>query len=119
MRNSIWPLKDKLKSYETLVYSVHVFDKPFLENAAKGKHELIYSESFLEENSVNLATGCEAVALFATDIGSEIVIEQLYGLGVRFITLRSVGYDHLAVCKAKALGMKVANVPAYSPYAVA
>jgi D-lactate dehydrogenase len=47
------------------------------------------------------------------------VLEKLYLCGVRYIALRSVGYDNVDLKKAKALGIKVANVPAYSPYSVA
>jgi D-lactate dehydrogenase len=44
---------------------------------------------------------------------------SLFDIGVRYVCLRSVGYDHVDVEKAKHLGMKVANVPEYSPYSVA
>lgn len=104
---------------KTIVYSVHGFDRPFIENAANGKHELLFTRSPLDENTANLAEGCEAVALFTSDNASEKVIGQLFEAGVRFIALRSVGYDHVAIEKVKALGMKVANVPAYSPHAIA
>jgi D-lactate dehydrogenase len=40
-------------------------------------------------------------------------------VGVRFISLRSVGFDHVDLIKAAEYGIEVANVPAYSPYAVA
>lgn len=104
---------------KTLVYSTHGFDQPFMEKAAKGKHELVFTESPLNETTVHLAKGFKAVALFTSDNASEKVVELLYETGVRFIALRSVGYDHVNVEKVKELGMKVANVPAYSPYAIA
>ncbi len=104
---------------KTLVYSIHGFDKPFLERAAKNKHELIFCELALQETSANLAKGFEAVALFTSDKANEEVLEQLHNNGVRFIALRSVGYDHVDINKAKSLNIKVANVPAYSPYAIA
>ena len=104
---------------KTLVYSVHGFDRSFIEKAANGKHELHFTESPLNENTSDLAKGFEAVALFTSDNASEKVMAQLHDSGVRFIALRSVGYDHVDLGKAKALGIKVANVPAYSPYAIA
>jgi D-lactate dehydrogenase len=104
---------------KTLVYSIHGFDKPFLERAAKNKHELIFSELPLQETSANLAKGFEAVALFTSDKANEEVLDILHKNGVRFIALRSVGYDHVDIKKAKQLNIKVANVPAYSPYAIA
>lgn len=104
---------------KTLVYSIHGFDKPFLEKAAQGKHELVFTEQPLNEMTANLANGYDAVALFTSDNASEKVLEKLYAGGVKFIALRSVGYDHVDLAKAKQLGIKVANVPEYSPYAIA
>jgi D-lactate dehydrogenase len=104
---------------KTLIYSIHGFDKPFIEKIGQNKHELVFTEQPLNENTTHLAKGFEAVALFTSDNASSKVIEQLHSLGVKFITLRSVGYDHVDLVKAKQLNIKVANVPAYSPYAIA
>lgn len=104
---------------KTLVYSIHGFDKPFLEKSGHGKHELVFAEQPLNENTAHLAKGFEAVALFTSDNASSKIIEQLHAMGVKFISLRSVGYDHVDLVKAKQLNIKVANVPAYSPYAIA
>lgn len=101
------------------VYSAHRFEKPFLEKAAQGKHELAYSSYALTSNTVKLAQGYDVVAVFTSDDVSAEVITSLYHCGVRFIALRSVGYDHVNISKAKEIGIKVANVPAYSPYAIA
>ena len=104
---------------KTLIYNIHGFDKPFLENAAHNKHELVFTEEHLNADTATLAKGFEAVALFTSDNASAEVLAKLWGYGVRFIALRSVGYDHVDLAKAKQLGIKVANVPAYSPYAIA
>jgi D-lactate dehydrogenase len=40
-------------------------------------------------------------------------------MGIKYLALRSAGYNHVDLVKAKELGMKVANVPEYSPYSVA
>lgn len=103
----------------TLVYSSHGFDKPFIENANAGKHEIVFTEDALNEHTAAMANGFEAVALFTSDLVSASVLEALCSYKVKYIALRSVGYDHVDLLKAKTLGMKVANVPAYSPYAVA
>ena len=104
---------------KTIVYSTHGFDKSFLEKAVENKHELIFTEEPLNISTVHLAEGCKAIALFTGDRATAEVLGKLRALGVRFIALRSVGYDHVDLEKAKELDMKVANVPAYSPYAIA
>lgn len=59
------------------------------------------------------------MALFTSDNASAEVLETFSDCRVKFIALRSVGYDHVDLAKAGQLGIKVANVPAYSPYSVA
>jgi D-lactate dehydrogenase len=102
-----------------LIYSTYAFDKPLLEKATHGKLELVYTEQQLNEETVNLANGFEAVSLFTSDQANAIVLEKLYTLGVRYIALRSLGHDHIDLKKTRALGIKVANVPTFSPYSVA
>lgn len=104
---------------KTLIYSIHAFDRPFLETAAKGKHDVHFTDLSLSEETVSLAEGCEAISLFTGDQASAEVLEQLHAIGLRYVALRSVGYDHVDLQKAKQLGLKVANVPAYSPNAIA
>ncbi len=104
---------------KVLIYCIHGFDRPFLEEANQNKHQLLYTERLLSEDTVHLAEGCDAVALFSSDNASEPVLRQLQKMGVRFIALQSVGYDHVDLKVAHELGIKVANVPAYSPYAIA
>jgi len=104
---------------KTLVFSSHDFDKSFLKKAASNKHELTFTKAALGLENVNLADGYDAVALRSSDDASAVVLERLAKLGVNFIALRTVGYDHVDLKIARKLGIKVANVPEYSPYAIA
>lgn len=102
-----------------LMYSSYEFDRPIIENAMHGKLEFVYTDQPLNENTVNLAEGFEAISLFTPDNASATILEKLYFNGVRYIALRSVGYDYIDLKRARALGIKVANVPTYSQYSVA
>ena len=102
-----------------LMYSIYAFDKPYIENATHGKLEIEYTNQALNEDTAKLAEGFEGISLFTPDNASDSVLEKLYFYGVRYIALRSVGYDYVDLKKARALGIKVANVPTYSPYSVA
>jgi D-lactate dehydrogenase len=105
---------------KTFVYSSHGFDQPFMEKAAQRVgHELFFTASRLTAETIELSKGCDALALFSSDDASDINLYKLYHQGIRFLTLRSVGFDHVDLNAAKELGIKVANVPAYSPYAIA
>ena len=101
------------------IYSIHGFDKEFLENSFVGKFEIASTEKALDIDTVEMCKSFDAVALFSNDNASSEVLEKLAAFGVKYISLRSVGYDHVNLETAKALGIKVANVPEYSPYAIA
>ena len=104
---------------KTTIFSSHKFEKPFLEEANKGLHELIFSDTRLTEDTALFAKGSTAVSLFVNDDASALVLEKLHQQGIRFIVLRSAGFNNVDLEKAGQLGIRVARVPAYSPYAVA
>jgi D-lactate dehydrogenase len=104
---------------KTLVYSSRPYDQPLLEKAAYKRHQMIFTNEKLNEETAALADGFDAVSLFTSDDASQPVLERLSQGGVKYIALRSVGYDHVDLIKADQLGIRVANVPAYSPYSVA
>lgn len=101
------------------VFSTHLFEKTILQQASNGKHELVLIPAPLSVASVMLAQGCEAVSIFVNDDASEAVLQKLNELGIRYIVLRSAGYNNVDIATADKLGIKVARVPEYSPYAVA
>ena len=102
-----------------LVYSTKPFEKPLLEKANAGAHQITYTEKRLTSETTILASGQDAVSIFSADDASSIVLEKLKDFGVAYITLRSAGHDNINKIEASKLKMKVANVPAYSPNAIA
>jgi len=104
---------------KTVVFSTHKFETDFLNKANGDRHELKLVALPLSIDTVHLAEGAEAVSLFVSDDGSEKIIDRLASLGVRFIALRSTGYNHVNLKRAAARGIKVARVASYSPYAIA
>jgi D-lactate dehydrogenase len=104
---------------KTLVYSSHPFEKSFLENAAQPTIDLTFTDLVLNLTSVKLSKGFEAVVLFTADLATAEIIEQLHKNGIKYIALRSAGYDHVDLKKTTELGIKVANVPNYSPFSIA
>lgn len=102
------------------VFSAHKFEEKPLHDANAGKHELkLFTDTYLNINTALLAQDCACVSIFTNDDASAPVLKQLKNLGVQYLALRSAGFNHVDLDKAKALGIKVANVPEYSPYAVA
>ncbi len=104
---------------KTLIYSSHGYEKSFLKMAALGKQELVFIDQSLDINSAINTKGFTTISLFSSDNAMADVLKIIYANGIRFITLRSVGHDNVDLYTAKELGIKVANVPAYSPYSIA
>lgn len=73
----------------------------------------------LTESTLSLAKDSEVLCCFVHDTLNAIVLEKLAQLGVKLILLRSAGFDHVDIAYAKRVGIRVANVPQYSPQAIA
>ena len=104
---------------KTVVFSTYKFERDYLINSNNGKHELKLLEPHLSIDTVDLAAGCEVVSIFVSDGASAPVLEKLNKQGVKFLALRSAGYNHVDITVAKNLNIKIARVPDYSPFAVA
>lgn len=95
------------------------YDLPGFERYSAGTNlEIKYFETRLNEDTVSLASGFDAVCVFVNDIVNHKVVDALYHMGVKMIALRCAGFNNVDIkaCKGK---LRVFRVPAYSPYAVA
>ncbi|MES2430287.1 MAG: 2-hydroxyacid dehydrogenase [Bacteroidota bacterium] len=99
-------------------FSAKSYDKEFF-NLFNTTQEIIYFEAPLNEQTVNLSKGCNAVCVFVNDKLNKAVIDALKKEGVQLIALRCAGFNNVDLNAAKANGIVVARVPAYSPHAVA
>ena len=104
----------------TAVFSTKSYDREFLERAAEAVgHELVYFEPRLTPQTAVLARGFPAICSFVNDLLDAALLEQLAAGGTKFIALRCAGFNQVDVEAARRHGLRVARVPAYSPYAVA
>jgi D-lactate dehydrogenase len=102
-----------------LVYSAKKFEVPFLERANKNNYHVVFTHNALDSETAYQAVGFDAISIFSGDDASLTVLEKLRDFGVKYITLRSAGYNNIHVKCAKRFGIKIANAPDYSPYAIA
>jgi D-lactate dehydrogenase len=78
--------------------------------------ELSKSGAVPDEETAALAEGCTCISIITTPMTPPI-LRALFERGVRFISTRSIGYDHIDMKCALELGMRVGNV-SYAPDAV-
>ncbi|EHI99288.1 D-lactate dehydrogenase [Clostridium sp. DL-VIII] len=89
----------------------------FKEFSNKYNVEVVLTESEPTMETAELAKGFDCISIITTIIDSELV-GKFHGLGVKFISTRTIGYDHIDLKKAKELGIHVGNAT-YSPNSVA
>ena len=101
------------------------YDRLFFSELAKDRGEgtyncdIKYFSCRLTPETANLARGFDAVCVFVNDELPREAVETLKECGVKLILLRCAGFNNVDLQAAKECGIKVARVPAYSPYAVA
>jgi D-lactate dehydrogenase len=104
---------------KVLIYSLKDYERSYLESANKFGFKVDFTDKALSAATAVKAKGYEAISIFTQDTADAPVIGKLHRGGTKFIAVRAAGYDNVDIEKADALGIQVANVPAYSPYAVA
>lgn len=102
------------------VFSTKQFDRDHLGPlAADAGHRLRFLDAGLTTETAGIVDGEPAACLFVNDQANAETLEILADRGVRFLALRSAGFNHVDLVAADRLGLTVARVPAYSPNAVA
>ena len=104
----------KIAFFDTKPYDKTAFDKQAKNNGI----EIKYFETKLNEDTVELAAGHDAVCVFVNDTVNAAVIDRLCELGVNMLALRCAGFNNVDMKHAFGR-LHVVRVPAYSPYAVA
>lgn len=103
---------------------IAVFDsKLYTEDAFKRQNGERYSFSFfgfrLTPETVAMAAGFRVICCFVNDIISSAVVKKLKEYGVEMIAMRCAGFNNVDLEACLSYGISVANVPVYSPYAIA
>jgi D-lactate dehydrogenase len=101
------------------VFSAKKYDREGFSQWADSSLQFTYIDSRLSSDSAKLAAGSHAVCVFVNDDLNAAVLQQLSEMGIEMVALRCAGFNNVDLDAAKALGIRVARVPAYSPEAVA
>ena len=104
----------KVAFFDTKPYDIPSFDKYGTEQGITFK----YFETKLNEDTVDLANGYDAVCAFVNDTVDATVIDRLVAMNIHVLALRCAGFNNVDMKYAFGK-IHVLRVPAYSPYAVA
>jgi len=100
-------------------FDTKAYDRECFEHAKLPDVGWQYHEFRLSVETAALARGAAAVCVFVSDRVDKACVEALRAAGVRHIALRCAGFNNVDLEAAKACGITVTRVPAYSPHAVA
>lgn len=101
-------------------FSARSYDKESLVRASQHQDlEWCFFDVKLDQSTLKLADGCDAVCCFVNDLLDRPTLSGLQKGGVRGVALRCAGFNNVDLHACRDLKIKVARVPAYSPYSVA
>lgn len=89
----------------------------FKEYGKKYGVEMVLSGKTPVPETIDIAKGCQGVSVITTPITAEI-LEKFHEYGVKVVSTRTVGYEHIDYRRAAELGIVVSNV-SYTPHTVA
>ncbi|MFD7411731.1 2-hydroxyacid dehydrogenase [Kitasatospora purpeofusca] len=104
---------------EILAYGVQADERPLLEKAFAGRHSLRCLSVFLNRDTAPLAAGYPVVSSSVNAELDAATLAVLAAGGTGLVAQRSTGFNNIDLDAAAGLGLTVARVSHYSPYAVA
>lgn len=105
---------------EVLAFGVQTWDElALLEQAFAGRYRLRCLQLPLNATTATLAEGHEVVSCSVNAELDAPVLRALADGGTRLVAQRSIGYDNVDLAEARRLGLTIARVEHYSPFAVA
>ena len=101
------------------VYEARPDERGALERqAALHGVELTVTDQVPTLENTSLAAGCEGVSTLGQGRLDAALLDAYHALGVRYLSTRTVGYDHIDLDHARAIGLRVCNAR-YDPNGVA
>ncbi len=103
---------------KVFIYSYRPDEAPYFDDCCKEFDLTIaYDPEPLTDQNWQLCKGYPCVSINAIEVNAQL-LKRMYDNGVRFITTRSIGFDHIDLQAAHDLGIRVSNLN-YSAHSVA
>lgn len=106
----------KILFYDAKPYDTESFDRILPQYIDMS---VTYLADDINETTISLAKGYDAVCLFVASQVDAKTIATLAEFGVKLILMRCAGYNNVDLAAAEANGVTVMHVPAYSPECIA
>ncbi len=101
------------------VFEKRPYEETIITEFAKQNNiEIVTTDEILDNKTLHLCEGADAISTLGFSKLTKKYIDKVKEKGVRFLSTRTIGYNHYDVKYAKEQGLKVCNV-SYSPNGVA
>ncbi|MCQ2569530.1 MAG: lactate dehydrogenase [Limosilactobacillus sp.] len=100
-------------------YGVRPIEEPYFHRLNQDNYELKLVPDFMNDENVAEAQGMDAVLIRGNCAATADNLAKIASYGIKYVFTRTVGFNHIDLTAAKELGLQIARVPNYSPYAVA
>lgn len=68
-------------------------------------YSISFDAQILSEANIDSVAGCEAIVINNKSVMPTALVERAYELGVRYIAIRCVGFNHVDVKRTQELGI--------------
>lgn len=101
------------------VFEKRPYEEDIIKKFSKEKNiEIAATDEILDEKTIHLCENADAVTTLGYSILDAKLLDKIKSYGVKFLSTRTIGFNHYDVKYAKEIGFKVSNVT-YSPNGVA
>lgn len=100
-------------------YGVRPIEQPYFERLNTYDFDMHYVEALLTHDNVEESKGSDAVLVRGNCVVDRQNLQKFADWGIKYVFTRSVGFNHMDLQAGADLGIEMARVPGYSPYAVA
>ena len=98
-------------------YALKANGQKYVEKFAKQySFEYAFTSDYPSMDNIGLAKGYDAISIITNPMYPEI-LDALHNEGIKYISTRSIGYEHIDIKYAHSIGMRAAHV-VYSPNSV-
>ncbi len=80
--------------------------------------EFVTTEEILDNNTIDLCKGSDGITILGYSCLDTNLLDKIKENGVKYISTRTIGFNHIDIEYAKKIGLKVSNVT-YAPNGVA
>lgn len=98
-------------------YEINNEEKRYIKKALGSSFQMVFTNQVLNEENISLAADADVISIFIYSKITEAVLEKMPG--VKLISTRSTGFNHINLQAAQARGVAVCNVPYYGENTVA